>query len=108
MKYQEIDPWCDLFERRLRRGDHVSIDDFLKQNHLPDDRSLVAELQKVESEYRPKQSLPDSSSDLAEAADIQRAPPPTSTVPSRAGREQSAPTFITQLKGLLGRVFRSG
>lgn len=107
MKYREIDPWCDLFERRLRRGDQVSIDDFLKQNRLPGDDSLVIELQNVESEYRPRQPAPNCSIQLAETVDRPTDPAPTNIVVPPAGSQSRPLSIMTKLKRLFCGLFKA-
>ncbi len=52
MKLVEIDHWCDCFEERVKRGDEVSVDEFLDQQRLPRHEELLIELRKVESEFR--------------------------------------------------------
>lgn len=86
MNFQEIDPWCDLYEHRLRRGDVVSISEFLRQNGLPKDASLVAELQKVESEYRQQRQVPRAGDGLRDTAcHPTEAPSPDSVSATNAG-----------------------
>ena len=52
MNIERIDHYCDLFEQALKRGSQLSIGEFLAEFDLPSDDRLLAELQKLEQEYR--------------------------------------------------------
>lgn len=59
MNLSQIDRYCDLFEQRLQRGEEITVDRFMKDQHLPGDAALVLELQKVFAEYLSRiQDLP--------------------------------------------------
>lgn len=51
MNIEDIDRYCDQFEARLKRGDAISADSFIREQHLPDDALLGMELRRVEQEY---------------------------------------------------------
>lgn len=51
MDSEQIDRYCDLFERRLRAGDGSSIEEFLAGQQLAKDERLVAELIRVKREF---------------------------------------------------------
>jgi serine/threonine protein kinase len=53
MRLDEIDRYCDDFERRLQAGESVPIEEFLQEHQLAADARLVAELEKLHREYRP-------------------------------------------------------
>ena len=52
MRFVEIDHYCDEFERRLQAGEPVSLEQFLQEHQLAADARLVAELEKLQREYR--------------------------------------------------------
>lgn len=52
MRIAEIDRYCDLFERQLRSGTGVTVEEFLSAQGLPADADLTAELRRLEQEYR--------------------------------------------------------
>ncbi len=51
MNTEEIDKWCDLFEAQLQGNRELTVDQFLEEQGLSRDRSLVAELQRLVSDY---------------------------------------------------------
>ncbi len=52
MHISEIDRWCDNYEERLRAGDVLSVQEFIQANGLSQVAGLIAELERVEREYR--------------------------------------------------------
>jgi len=51
MNIQQIDRYCDLYERRLKGGAHVTAQQFLDEHDLPAEDRLVPELHRLEREY---------------------------------------------------------
>ena len=51
MRIEEIDRYCDIFEERLRSGAQLAVEQFLKEQELPSNQTLLVELRKLEQEY---------------------------------------------------------
>jgi serine/threonine protein kinase len=51
MHIAEIDRYCDLYEQRLRGGERLTADEFLRIEGLPRDDGLAAELKRLEREF---------------------------------------------------------
>ncbi len=52
MNIEQIDAHCDLYEKQLKSGGQVTVEAFLKENRLPAESQLLAELHRLDEEYR--------------------------------------------------------
>ncbi len=73
MHSREIERYCDLFEQRLKAGESLTAESFLKEHSLPIDVGLLDELRKLEHEYRPAAYAP---TNLAPPPGPHSEPPP--------------------------------
>ncbi len=54
MNIEQIDAHCDEYERHLQNGGRLSAEQFLQERKLPGNDALVADLRKLQQEYREK------------------------------------------------------
>lgn len=58
MNYEEIDRCCDQFERRLKSGEAISVEDFLRELGQPNDDRVNTDLRRLERDYQSPVNAP--------------------------------------------------
>jgi hypothetical protein len=69
MHIEQVDRHCDVFEQRLKNGEKLSAEQFLRENGLPADEEFLEELHKLEREYANGSPAPAPANRVADAGD---------------------------------------
>lgn len=70
MKIEQIDGFCDLFEKRLKSGEDLSAEQFLQEQRLPPEGQFLEELHKLEGEYRDRHPVPATAERRPDPVDV--------------------------------------